>query len=97
MFDATKARTFLLHPNLKKDSDWHVTLLGGNVLALCLHFAVWLIVLILIEMGAFNCFNKFINVLGKNRIPEKTIEQLGLDEDVLEEEERVAQMDPSQL
>ena len=74
MFDATKARTFLLRPNLKKDSDWDVTLLGGNVLALCLHFVVWLFVLLLIELGAFNGFNKFINVLGKNRIPEKTIE-----------------------
>ena len=74
MFDSTKARTFLLRPNLKKDSDWDVTLLGGNVLALCLHFTVWLIALVLIEFGAFNCFSKVINVLGKNRIPEKTSE-----------------------
>jgi ABC-type multidrug transport system fused ATPase/permease subunit len=97
MFDSTKARVFLLRPNMKKDSDWDITLLGGNVLALCLHFTVWLIVLLLIELGAFNCFNKFINVLGKNRIPAKTSQQLALDEDVIEEEERVAQMDPSQL
>jgi hypothetical protein len=72
MFDSSKARTFLLRPELKKDSDWDITLLGGNVLVLCLHFIVWLFVLFLIELGAFNCFNRFINILGKNRIPPKT-------------------------
>jgi ATP-binding cassette subfamily A (ABC1) protein 3 len=97
MFDSSKARTFLLRPELKKDSDWDITLLGGNVLILCLHFIVWLFVLFLIELGAFNCFNRFINILGKNRIPVKTDQELKLDEDVVEEEERVALMNPTQL
>jgi ABC-type transport system involved in cytochrome bd biosynthesis fused ATPase/permease subunit len=97
MFDSSKARTFLLRPDLKKDSDWDITLLGGNVLVLCLHFIVWLFVLFLIELGAFNCFNRFINILGKNRVPPKTDQQLALDEDVREEEERVALMNPTQL
>lgn len=79
MFDSSKARTFLLRPELKKDSDWDINLLGGNVLVLCLHFIFWLIVLFFIELGAFNCFNKFINILGKNRIPPKTDQQLTLD------------------
>jgi ATP-binding cassette, subfamily A (ABC1), member 3 len=97
MFDSSKARTFLLRPELKKDSDWDITLLGGNVLVLCLHFIVWLFVLFLIELGAFNCFNRFINILGKNRVPPKTDQQLALDEDVREEEERVSLMNPTQL
>jgi hypothetical protein len=86
MFDSAKARTFLARPDTKRDSDWDITLLGGNVLVLCLHFIFWLFVLFLIELGAFNCFNRFINILGKNRIPPKTDQQLALDEDVREEE-----------
>jgi hypothetical protein len=94
MFDSSKARLFLLRPDLKRDSDWDISLLGGNVLALCLHFIVWLIVLFFIEIGAFSWVNKIINVLGKNKIPPKSDQQLQLDEDVIEEEERVALMNP---
>ena len=97
MFDSSKARTFLVRPELKKDSDWDVTLAGGNVLLLCLHFIVWLIVLFFIELGVFDWTKKIVNLLGKNRIPPKTDQQLQLDEDVVEEEEKVNLMNPSQL
>jgi len=72
MFDSSKARVFLVRPDLKKDSDWDVTLLGGNVLILCLHFVVWLIVLFFIELGAFDWTKRIVNLLGKNKIPAKT-------------------------
>jgi ATP-binding cassette subfamily A (ABC1) protein 3 len=83
MFDSSKARTFLVRPELKKDSDWDVTLAGGNVLILCLHFVVWLIVLFFIELGVFDWTKRIFNILGKNRIPAKTDQQLQLDEDVV--------------
>lgn len=94
MFDSSKARLFLIRPELKKDSDWDITLIGGNVLLLCLHFIVWLIVLFFIELGAFNWTKKIINLLSKNKIPPKSDAQLSLDEDVVEEEDRVALMNP---
>ena len=76
MFDSSKARLFLIRPSLKKDSDFDVTLIGGNVLLLCAHFVVWMFVLLLIENGVFSCFGRMINVLGKNKIPPKKDEEL---------------------
>ncbi len=76
MFDSSKARLFLIRPSLKKDSDFDVTLIGGNVLFLCAHFVVWMFVLLLIENGVFSCFGRMINVLGKNKIPPKKDEEL---------------------
>jgi ATP-binding cassette subfamily A (ABC1) protein 3 len=49
----------------------------------------------LIEAGAFDCFKKVLNLLKKNRIQPK--ENIELDEDVIEEENRVAQADKSQM
>lgn len=76
MFDSSKARLFLIRPSLKKDSDFDITLIGGNVLLLCAHFVVWMFVLLLIENGVFSCFGRMINVLGKNKIPPKKDEEL---------------------
>jgi len=94
MFDSSKARLFLIRPSLKKDSDFDITLLGGNILFLCGHFVVWMFVLLLIENGVFNCFGRMINILSKNKIAPKKDEELNQDEDVLEEEDRVALMKP---
>jgi hypothetical protein len=94
MFDSSKARLFLIRPSLKKDSDFDITLLGGNILFLCGHFVLWMFVLLLIENGVFNCFGRMINVLSKNKIAPKKDEELNQDEDVLEEEDRVALMKP---
>lgn len=88
-YDAGKARYLLLRPDAVRDSDWDIDLQGGNVLVLCLHFIVWMIVLVMIENGAFNWTNHVINLFPKKRIPAKTIYQLMLDDDVLEEEKRV--------
>jgi len=82
MFDSSKARLFLIRPSLKKDSDFDVTLIGGNVLLLCVHFVFWLFILLLIENGVFNCFGRMINILSKNKIAPKKDEDLKQDEDV---------------
>lgn len=94
IFDAGKARIVLLRPEIKPESDYELNWNGGNVLVICLHFAVWLLVLIAIEMGAFNWTLRLINWLPKNRIPPKPVDSLNLDEDVIEEEKRV-ERDPN--
>jgi hypothetical protein len=71
MFDSSKARLFLLRPELKRDSEFNIDLVGGNVLVLCLHFVFWLFVLLLIENGFFSCFGRIINILSKNKIAPK--------------------------
>jgi hypothetical protein len=76
MFDSSKARLFLIRPSLKKDSDFDVTLIGGNVLLLCIHFVFWLFILLLIENGVFNCFGRMINILNKNKITPKKDEYM---------------------
>jgi ATP-binding cassette subfamily A (ABC1) protein 3 len=97
MFDSSKARLFLVRPSLKKDSDYDLELIGGDVLVLCLHFIFWLLVLLAIELGAFNWTKRVLNLLPKNKIPPKLASELNQDEDVIEEEERVAALKPSQV
>jgi hypothetical protein len=53
-----------------------------------------MILLLLIENGLFDCFSRMINVLKKNKIAPKNDDELNQDEDVVEEEERVAEMKP---
>ena len=89
MFDAGKKRLFLVRPDLKRDSDWDIDLVGGNVLVLCLHFIFWLLVLVLIERGWFEWTGKILNLLPKNSIPPKDVESLNLDDDVLAEESKI--------
>jgi ATP-binding cassette subfamily A (ABC1) protein 3 len=89
IYDTSKTRFFLVRPELKKDSDYDVTLIGGNILVLMIHCSLWLFVLLLIEAGAFSWTSRILALLPKNRIIPKTDEQLSLDEDVIEEETRV--------
>jgi hypothetical protein len=72
IYSSGKERLFMLRPELKKDSDLDLSLIGGDILIMCIHFVFWTILLILIEVGAFNCFRGFLKVLKKNRIPLKT-------------------------
>jgi hypothetical protein len=87
MFQSTKTTLFLLRPELKKD-DLDVDFIGGDILLMMVHFTFWLFILTLIESGAFKCFNGIFALLKKNKIPPKA--SLEEDEDVLEEEARVA-------
>lgn len=76
LYDSSKTRLFLIRPQLKKDSDFDMTLLRGNILFLCMHFLIWIFMLLLIENGVFNCFGRIINVLRKNKIAPKKKEEL---------------------
>ena len=87
MFSAVKDALWVLRPELKRNTVLGVYDLGGDILVMMLHFIVWSFVLVLIELGAFDFFGKCLLLLKKNRIPPK--EHLDLDEDVLEEEDRV--------
>lgn len=89
MYESTKATLFLIRPELNKSSNFDITLLGGNVLVLCLHFIFWTFILFLIEMGAFGWINKIVAALGKNQIPPKDDATLALDDHVIEEEKRI--------
>ena len=92
IYDAGKLAFTVTRPDLKRDSDWDLDLQGGNVLALCVHFAFWNLVLIAIELGAFKWTSCFYNLASKNKIPRKNIEDLDLDEDVVEEDHRITTM-----
>lgn len=42
--------------------------MGGDILLLMSHFVFWTIVLIIIELGAFNCFKNIPDKMSKNRL-----------------------------
>jgi ABC-type multidrug transport system fused ATPase/permease subunit len=90
LLDASYTGLILRRPELAKSSMYDISLVGGNVLVIMLHFIFWNFILLLIELGAFNWTFKLLELLPKNKIPPKAMSQLNLDEDVLEEEERVA-------
>ncbi len=92
MYQSIKPRIFFLRPELKID-DLEIQAIGGDILIMCIHFVFWLVILILIELGAFNCFNKVQDIFKKNRV--KPRDDLTLDNDVEEEENRVSTTDPS--
>ena len=52
IYQAVKARLFLLRPSLVVD-DLNVKAIGGDILIICLHFIFWTLMLILIEMRTF--------------------------------------------
>lgn len=97
MVESSKARLFLIRPELYRSSDFDITIIGGNVLVLCLHFLFWSLLLILIEYGAFSWVNNLISVMGKNKIPAKDDAALALDEDVIEEDKRVEATNSSDM
>lgn len=65
------------------------SLVGGEIYAMLGHAVGWTLVLILIEAGGLNWLNKLITLLPKNRIRPK--DDLDMDADVKEEEQRVLQ------
>ena len=89
MYASTKATLVVARPSLIKDSDFDISLIGGDILIMMMHFVLWSFVLLLIEAGAFKCFGRLLFVFEKNRIPMKL--DIDMDDDVLEEENRVAE------
>lgn len=91
MYQATIARLKIIRPELDKP-DTDINAIGGDILIICLHGIFWTIVLILIESRALNCLSGIFNLCRGRKIPERT--DLVLDEDVTEEEIRVASSHP---
>ena len=92
MFSSSRSALFAVRPELLAP-DLDLSLMGGDLLALGLHFVFWLLVLILIELGAFNFLSSSLLLLKKNRLPPRI--DLLQDEDVLAEEHRVLTLDNS--
>lgn len=91
MYHATKDTLKLIRKDYNYE-DGDVQAIGGDILVSCLHAIVWTIVIILIETRALRCLSDaFSCCLGK-RIPER--KDIVLDEDVIEEEERVLNSSP---
>jgi len=86
MFQASKDRLYQARPDLEK-SDMSIDFVGGDIAVMAGHFGFWLIVLVLIEVGTCSCLSKVPLLCKKNRIQKK--EDLELDEDVVNEENRV--------
>jgi ATP-binding cassette subfamily A (ABC1) protein 3 len=89
MYMSSKDRLFSARLDLKVDSNLDISLVGGELYALLAHCIGWTIILIIIEAGALRWISQIPLLLPKNRIKPKTVEELYLDEDVLQEEERV--------
>ena len=68
--------------------------MGGDIVALAIHFVVWTSILILIEVGAINWI---WNALICNKDAIKPRDNLDLDEDVLNEERRVEETSKDQM
>lgn len=94
MYSAFKDTLNILRPSLKVDT-LNIQGLGGDILIMMMHFVFWLIVLLAIELGAFNWVNKIMALLPKNKIEPK--QDLDQDEDVIEEENRVEKADKKDL
>jgi len=64
---------------------WNMRNLGGDILAMVLHFVVWNLVILLLEQDFWNNFK-----CCKTNLPAKR-EDLNIDSDVEEEQKRVVQ------
>ncbi len=68
--------------------------MGGDAIALVIHFFLWSLVLLIIEQGAFNCLRSYTCNKRNIPIPQDDIE---LDDDVLAEQERVEKATPDEM
>lgn len=91
MFASSKTSLGVLRPDISNDTFALVNM-GGDILLLCCHFVFWTIVLIVIELGSFDMCRRCPDKLSKNKLPYN--QELDLDEDVVEEAERVANATP---
>jgi hypothetical protein len=84
MYASGKDTLKLLRPDLPLD-DFDLELIGGDILLCCVHFGFWTLFVIVMEAGLLGCLRRTCRF--KSSIKPK--EDLELDEDVLEEENRV--------
>ena len=85
MFVSSKSQLVLAQPNISQ-SNFNIQNLGGDLLILAVHFCVWTSFLIMVELGAFSWL---WHMLPCNRGVIHPRDNLDLDGDVIEEEERV--------
>lgn len=94
MYQAIKSRLVIIRPDLNKP-DTDINAIGGDILLSCVHAVFWTVMLILIETRALRCLGNVFNLCRGRKINERT--DLVLDEDVVEEENRVAKLEPDQI
>jgi len=85
MFKSSKDKLLELRKDLPAD-DFHIDNMSGDFICLFMHFAIWTLVLIILETGLFDKLNRAYcgNLVYRRR-------KTQVDEDVLEEENRVEQ------
>jgi len=86
MYQSLKDTLAVLRPSTKVD-DLDINAMGGDILLLCMHGVFWTLILIMIEARVFRKLDGLFNICRGKKIPPKT--DLKLDEDVIEEENRV--------
>ncbi len=94
MYSSIKTTLHLIRPETKMD-DFELNAIGGDVLLLMVHFIFWLLILVLIELDVFHCITSLPERFSNNKV--KPREDLNLDEDVVEEENRVENTSPDQM
>jgi len=66
-FQAGKDDFLWVRSDLRRPSDYHLILNGGNLMFLSIHFIAWTVILFLIESGFFTCLQETVmQVLAKN-------------------------------
>jgi hypothetical protein len=94
MFASSKDIIIVLRDDLPSDTFafWNM---GGDIMVLCIHFIFWTIILIVIESTSCSACKRCPDKLKKNRLGYN--KDLNLDEDVIEEEQRVENAPASEM
>jgi ATP-binding cassette subfamily A (ABC1) protein 3 len=91
MFASSRDTIINVREDLSSDT-FDIWNMGGDILALGVHFIFWTIILIIIESSNCSSCKRCPDKLKKNQVPYN--KDLNLDEDVIEEEQRVASISP---
>jgi ABC-type glutathione transport system ATPase component len=83
-----------IRPELNKP-DTDINAMGGDIMMCCVHGVFWTLILILIETRALRFIDKIFDLCRGSKIQERT--DLAFDEDVIEEENRVAKSSPDEM
>ncbi|CDW85063.1 abc transporter family protein [Stylonychia lemnae] len=86
MYQTVKSQLFIKRPELNLE-DFEFQAVGANVYVMGGHFFFWTIVLIIIELRIFRWIPKIYDKIIGSRL--KPIQNLELDSDVIDEEERI--------
>lgn len=84
MFASSKSRLILFREDINND-DFAMENMKGDIMVMMIHFVVWTIVVIVLESGLL----KFLKRISFCKGSVKPIQDMKLDEDVVEEEQRI--------